>query len=624
MNAVTNVETIIVDLLGRAKADKIFQQAMLIEDKRQRAQWLINLVKYVTGVDNAFIDDLHYIRKPVDPLTFLYDANYLNKRGEIYPEVEKYFLELNSGNYDEAVMTGGIGSAKTSLALYSQAYQLYLLSCLRNPQLTYGLDSATEILIVFQSLNQDTAADVDYQRFYNLISASPYFQEVFPFDKGIKSYLKFPHNIECLPVGAGDTATIGRNVIGGIIDEINFMKITQKDDGTTHNQAVELYNTIARRRKSRFMSGGKMAGLLCTVSSKKLPEEFTDKKMAEAKHNPRIFVYDKRVWDIKPDSFGKERFRIHIGTEALRPRILRDDEVLPDSQLKYIDYIPMEFLDEFNEDIVKAVRDIAGHTTLATVPFMSNASKVVAAFTDRKNIAITPRVDFVEQKLRVYADLCKKYPQFSRFAHIDLAVTGDSAGLAIGHCPQFIANEETGILMPMIKYDLVLEIAPPIGGEIEFAKIRKVLITLRDMGLPIKWVTLDSYQSRDTMQILRQHGMMTGMQSMDTSLVPYDTFKTAIYEGRVDIPMHELAKKEMLALEINYRKGKVDHNDMNTKDVSDAMCGVAYGLTQQREVWAQHKVPINDYVVNQRSNLKETSNHDPRADMPDVLIARSY
>ena len=80
----------------------------------------------------------------------------------------------------------------------------------------------------------------------------------------------------------------------------------------------------------------------------------------------------------------------------------------------------------------------------------------------------------------------------------------------------------------------------------------------------------------------------------------------------------------MLALEINYRKGKVDHNDMNTKDVSDAMCGVCYGLTQQREIWAQHKVPINDYVVNQRSNLKETSNVDPRADMPDVLIARSY
>lgn len=618
MNAAVSLETIIVELVGRDRANGIFKQAMLIKDKRQRAEWLLKIVKYITGVSNELLDDLHYIRKPVDPLTFLYDPYYLNKKGEIYEEVEKAFVELNSGNFDEAVMTGGIGSAKTSLALYSQAYQLYLLSCLRNPQLTYGLDSATEILVVFQSLNQDTAADVDYQRFYNLITASPYFQEVFPFDKGIKTYLKFPHNIECLPVGAGDTATIGRNVIGGIIDEINFMKITQKDDGTTHNQAVELYNTVARRRKSRFMAGGKMAGLLCVVSSKKLPDEFTDKKMEEAKHNPRIFVYDKRVWDVKPTAFGKERFRIHVGTEAIRPRILRDDENVRDSEKHLIDYIPVEFLDEFKEDIVKAVRDIAGHTTLATVPFMSNAAKVVEAFKDRKNLAITPRVDFVEEKLRVVQSLITKRKQFPRFAHIDLAVTGDSAGLAIGHCPQFVMSEKSGLMLPYIEMDLILEIAPPMGGEIEFAKIREVLIKLRKMGMPIKWLTLDSYQSRDTMQIMRQQGFITGLQSMDTSLLPYDTMKTAIYDERVNFPMHALAKKEMLALEINYRKGKVDHNDLNTKDVSDACAGVVYGLHQQREVWAQHKVPVNDYIVRAHDTKKAQTNADPRAATEDM------
>ncbi|MEG1729566.1 MAG: hypothetical protein RR280_08515 [Bacteroidaceae bacterium] len=622
MNAPVTAEKVLVDLIGRERADVIFQQALGIADQKQRDIWLHNLIKYVAGVDTQFIDDLHYIRRPVDPITFLYDENYLGKKGEIYAEVEVAYLELNSGDYDEAVMTGGIGSAKTSLALYSQAYQLYLLSCLRNPQLTYGLDKATEILMVFQSLNEDTAADVDYQRFYNLISASPYFQEVFPYDKGVKSFLRFPHNIECLPVGAGDTATIGRNVIGGIIDEINFMKIKEKDDGTIHNQAVELYNTVARRRKSRFMQGGKMAGLLCVVSSKKLPDEFTDKKMEEAKRNPRIYVYDKRVWDVKPDSFGKERFRIHIGTEAMRPRILKEGEIVREEDQQFIDLIPMEFYDEFVEDIVKAVRDIAGHTTLATVPFMSNAKKVVAAFSERKNLAVTPRVDFVETKLQLLTNLCKVNPQFFRFAHIDLAVTGDSAGLAIGHVPQFIQVDESGLMMPYIQYDLVLEIAPPTGGEIEFAKIRKVLIALKELGMPIKWVTLDSYQSRDTMQILRQKGFMTGLQSMDTSLMPYDTLKTAIYDERVDIPAHETAKKELLALEINYKKGKVDHNDLNTKDVSDALAGVAYGLTNRREVWAQHKVPINEFIVNKKETLKDKTNTDERADAPDIVLAR--
>lgn len=619
MNAPVTLETVLVGLVGRDKADFLFRQAMGIADQQERQTWLVNLVKYLVGVDKQFLEDIKWIRRPVDPLTFLYDPMYLNKKGEIYPAVAEAYVELNSGKYDEAVMTGGIGSAKTSLALYSQAYQLYLLSCMSNPQVTFGLDSATEILVVFQSLNADTAADVDYQRFYNLISNSPYFKEVFPFDKNIKTSLKFPHNIECVPVGAGDTATIGRNVIGGIIDEINFMKITQKDDGTVHNQAIELYNTIARRRKSRFMQGGVMPGLLCTVSSKRLPEEFTDKKMQEAKKNPRIYVYDKRVWDVKPDAFGKERFRIHIGTEAIRPRILKPNEKVRPEEEKFIDYIPVEFYDEFVEDIVKAVRDIAGHTTLATVPFMSNASKVVAAFYDRPNIAKSSRVDFVDEKLQLIAKLAKKSPQFPRFAHIDLAVTGDSAGVAIGHCPQFVPVGKEGIMMPLIKFDMILEVAPPMGGEIEFEKIRETLLVLMKLGMPIKWLTLDSYQSRDTIQIMRKHGLITGMQSMDTSMVPYDTLKTAIYQDRVDFPMDDKLKSELLALEINYKKRKVDHNDQNTKDVSDAVAGVVYGLTQRREVWAQHKVPVNDFVVQERDVLKAQTNR-PTID-PDIVIA---
>ncbi|APD18896.1 hypothetical protein [Vibrio phage J14] len=42
---------------------------------------------------------------------------------------------MNSGTlYFEIVLTGGIGTAKTTLELWNTAYQLYLLSCLKNPQ----------------------------------------------------------------------------------------------------------------------------------------------------------------------------------------------------------------------------------------------------------------------------------------------------------------------------------------------------------------------------------------------------------------------------------------------------------------------------------------------------------
>ena len=67
--------------------------------------------------------------------------------------------------------------------------------------------------------------------------------------------------------------------------------------------------------------------------------------------------------------------------------------------------------------------------------------------------------------------------------------------------------------MPVIQIDCALEVRPPKGGEIEFYKIRELLYKLRELGMPIKWVSLDSYQSRDTIQILRQKGFAMGSVS---------------------------------------------------------------------------------------------------------------
>ena len=125
-----------------------------------------------------------------------------------------------------------------------------------------------------------------------------------------------------------ETAAIGQNVMGGLIDELNYMAVVEKSrvavDKGTYDQAILLYNSIARRRKSRFMENGKLPGILCLVSSKKYPGQFTDQKVPEADKDPTIFVYDRRVWDIKPDDFGNQGwFPVFAGDMTRKPRILR-------------------------------------------------------------------------------------------------------------------------------------------------------------------------------------------------------------------------------------------------------------------------------------------------------------
>ena len=549
-----------------------------------------------TGELDPVTRHLRYKTQPVSVREFVFSKFYLDKGDELYPEVLNELIELNSGKYDEAVLTGGIGSGKTTLALYSQAYQLYLLSCLRNPHALFGLDSSSEIKVVFQNIRESLARGVDYKRFRDMIEKSAYFKRHFMFREELLTKLIFPNRIEIEPVGGTETASIGQNVIGGIIDEINFMAVVENSkqaaDGGTYDQAVELYNTIARRRKSRFMKLGQMPGLLCLVSSKKTPGQFTDVKEAEAKHNPRIYVFNKRVWDIKPTAFCGQKFRVFVGDESRKSRIIEAGEVIPIKDAGLIDEIPIEFLQEFKDDITKALRDIAGRSTLAIHPFMPEAEKVNACFGKRKSVIEQEKVDFVLTRPLIYKSRITD-TQFKRFAHIDLALTGDSAGLVIGHVPEFVTvqKQETYEKLPVVAIDCALEIEAPTNGEIEFANIRRILYKLREFGMPITWVSLDSFQSADTMQILRAEGFTTGYQSMDTTMVPYQMTKAALYEGRVRLPEHAKLKRELLTLERDFKKGKVDHNPHGSKDIADALAGVVYGLTMRREVWSSHGVP---------------------------------
>jgi hypothetical protein len=534
---------------------------------------------------------------PVDPRTFVEDEYYLNKKNVLYPDVMKAFIEFNLGEYDEGVLTGGIGSGKSTLGLYTTAYQLYLLSCYANPQGYFDLDPSAALVMVFQSLNATKAEELDYDRFHNMLAGSPYFKERFPNNPHITSQLEFPNRIIVKPVSGLETATIGEDVIGGMLDEVNFMAVIEKSkqaDGGVYDQANALYNSIARRRESRFMSGGKLPGRLCLVSSRRTPGQFTDKKEEEAKTNPRIYVYDKRVWDIKPGKFSPARFRVFLGDEGRQPRILRDDEDPKEDERDRIDHIPVEFKGQFVDDITKAIRDIAGKSTQAIHPYLPRRDAVLANFGRRRNLFALDCIDFQTTKAKILPKLIKN-PQFPRFCHIDLGVTSDHAGITIGHVPRFIDMDRgQGMIerLPECEMDGILEVEPPKGGEIDFASIRRILYKLRDMGLPIRWVSLDSFQSVDTMQILKGQGFVVGYVSLDTSMIPYDLTKQALYDRRIVAPKHPKLIKELGSLERDFKKGKVDHPPRGSKDVADAFAGVVFGLTTRREIWAQHSVPI--------------------------------
>ena len=256
---------------------------------------------------------------PVDVQTFVESPYFLNRCGTLYPAAMEELRELNSGKYVEAVLTGAIGTGKSTIALFTTAYQLYVLSCLKDPHGLFNLDPSSEIVFAFQSLTKDLAKSIDYERFRAMLTDSPYFNQHFPFNKKIKSEMFFPNRIVVRPLSGDVNAAIGSNIFGAILDEVNFMARVEQSksavDGGLFDQAVEMYNSIVRRRKSRFMAaGGRLPGMVCLVSSKRYPGEFTDRKQLEAREElartgkTGIFVYDRTLWQIKPKgTYGEKR-----------------------------------------------------------------------------------------------------------------------------------------------------------------------------------------------------------------------------------------------------------------------------------------------------------------------------
>jgi hypothetical protein len=215
-------------------------------------------------------------------------------------------------------------------------------------------------------------------------------------------------------------------------------------------------------------------------------------------------------------------------------------------------------------------------------------------------------VDFVETKLKIFPERIVK-PQLPRFAHIDLGLTGDSAGLVIGHCSEFrdIDRGDHIERMPVLQMDGILEVMPPKNGEILFYKIREILYALKKHGMNLRWVTFDSFQSADSIQLLRQAGFISDNQSMDKTVDAYEFTKSAIYDGRVKWPPHAKLQRELASLEFDTKKHKIDHPPAGSKDVSDALAGVVYGLTMRREIWSMFGVKTINIPASIKNIIKK-------------------
>jgi hypothetical protein len=308
--------------------------------------------------------------------------------------------------------------------------------------------------------------------------------------------------------------------------------------------------------------------------------------------------------------------------------------------------VPKQFLYEFQINPEKALKDLAGIPPGASDPFISQVAKIDDAH-ERWLMHHPRQVNPVEDTV-INPKILLHFPEslsIRRAGHIDFAYSGngDSAGIALGHVKELVENEH-GDLAPYMVLDMLIRIRATPGEQILMSDVRSYIYHLiKEFHYRIHRVTLDGFQSVDTMQQFRKRKISADYLSVDRSKEPYEALRDALYEDRIEFPPYmtyinyqsqakaddriDILQRELIALQDVGLK--IDHPPGGSKDVADCVAGVVSSLmsdsTYRKGVPSQRR---NGYESPKKMNsldelLKEfetaTGSVDPFGGVPGNL-----
>jgi hypothetical protein len=547
------------------------------------------------------IDNPDFEERPATVQEFV-GSNYLDIEDVVRPRIMEELVNIIGDEvsskamtkYPLAMLTGGIGIGKTTVAAIVLPYLAHWCLCLKDPQEFFNLLPGSRIAFMQMSTSGKQGKEVVFGDVKARIEHSPWFRKKYMFDGKFKNQLRFPKDIWILPGDSAETTFEGYNILGGILDEADSHKVTENKD-----YAEQGYTTINSRIESRFGQLG--YGFLLVIGQMKKANGFAARKYKEFQEDPRAYAVRMSIWE----SFGWEKYLKPDGTRDSFWYNTERHEIVPDDihsllgDPEYLIEVPNAYRKSFENNPEKALRDLAGIPPLTGSPFISLSYKVAECrerWIARYNKGNHPNLEILRGPVdprNSFADWFRCKDSLRRVGHIDIAYSpnGDGLGLAMGHVPEMI--EVDGEMKPYIVFDLLMRIAAPAGREIFLGDIRQILYTLRDeFGFKLRFVSVDGFQSTDTRQQLERRRIATETISVDKNMGPYEDLREAIYENRVDFPEYlikmreddteltEITVKELTEL-VDTGK-KVDHPEGGSKDVADAMAAVTYTLMGDR------------------------------------------
>ncbi|MCP4650377.1 MAG: hypothetical protein GY853_09910 [PVC group bacterium] len=609
--------------------------------------------------------------KPPTPEEYLDHRNgWITKPFEdaIYDYIKEDFINIldENENYNQVVEYGATRTGKSFLERLLIHYIIIYVHCLRHPQLYYGLAPTTNLSIYIMSFVAEKVNQLLLKPIYDILMMSPRFikvdrqdqvpikQKEYGLEKIVWSKaatfgkLTLESRLS-LNIGTDFLSFLGADLLFLAVSEINFF-IQQA--GVTHEQIFQLYSDGLERIKATV--GTNYLGMVYLDSSANDIENPIEKYILnDLQKQEKVYFKSRSRWEARPHLFPKwletgKTFKVCTGDGTTAPKIITDDKQLKDINKKLIKEIPIDAKSDFERNVVKSIKDIAGLPTQRENRLIQDSVLIDNLFNNKllDNVEGTIIADSMENPEKLIWNKIKdmffmktidgKYRikrayREPRWVHVDPAFSahGDLAGIAMGHKERSKTLQKTIYVL-----DFAFCIAPGKAG-INLAAIENFVLDLKYEGnVFIKYFTSDSFQNAQFKQSLLRNKIEASVLSVDRTLDPYLFFINCLFDETVKSGRNIFLKNNLLSLiieadnkgkeKIDHIKGKTEHKyfgdweysqaGINDKDCSDGSAGVVYDM-QNSEI-----VPTTIYEEENKKHSEIVTNIDDSEIMKKALL----
>lgn len=507
-------------------------------------------------------------------------------------------------------------------------YVTLCVSLMRDPWNYFGLNPATVLAQVLSSYSQKKSSEVLLEPFNNILDSSPFFEKVkmkeqmreadeafreaekvdkiFYTTASPTSAMTFSGGVN-IKLASSNRDILGLSIICCAFSELSFFT----EAGRSSEWIMNFYNSGKARIKSRLH--GDYYGRSILDSSPNDRDNAIDAYIiGDARKDKTNYIVEGSMWKWDPERYGKEQtFKVFTGATGQPPKVLnpgdpllRDASISPD---KIID-VPLSLKQDFENDVVKSLKDCAGIPSGSVHALISDYSKIEKMFfTGLRNIytgisapAEVSPIDLiwnqVSEKFFIRRGNRYEYyykPYLPRVVAVDQSVVTDVTCVSMGHIERY---KDTGDNIFVI--DFTIPVIPTKNSKVNLEAIRVFIEDLRNKGgINITAVGFDQFQSEVTMQNLKRDGFVVEKISSDRTMDPYMNLSALLGAGRVAVGRNIYLKNNLKSLEFTRGKHggktKIDHDSskagvtfstdenwetsplgMYAKDVSDATVGV--------------------------------------------------